>query len=174
MFHTVFCISAALCPCEGYKPRVLTIWAVKILAVLQSVVVHLAANHGLGRHTKNLNAHNYAYYSKVRPCCRALGSKSTLMASPDLSSQAIYTSQILKILIHYLAKLSLILVFLRLTPARGMRRVLWLFGLIITLWAGTAMVTHSVQCPLPTPWKLSAPGCYNQVIVPRPLNKRTC
>lgn len=36
-----------------------------MLAVLQSVTIHLATNHGLGRHRKNLNAVNYDIYNKV-------------------------------------------------------------------------------------------------------------
>lgn len=39
--------------------------AVQALAIVQSVVIHLATNHGLGRHSKNLNSDNYSYYSKV-------------------------------------------------------------------------------------------------------------
>ncbi|KAL9610534.1 MAG: hypothetical protein Q9167_004772 [Letrouitia subvulpina] len=36
-----------------------------ILAVVQSVTVHLAAGHGLGKHLKDLNPREYAYYEKV-------------------------------------------------------------------------------------------------------------
>lgn len=118
------------------------IYIAGILAIIQAVVIHLAVNHGLGRHRSSLNIHDYTYYNK-----------------------AIYTSQLLVILVHYLAKLSLILVFLRLTPVRLMRRTLWLFALVLTLWAGAAMIAHALQCPLPTPWNLAASGCSNQVFL---------
>lgn len=74
-----------------------------------------------------------------------------------------YTSQILKISIYYLAKLSLALIFLKLAPAKRMRRILWLFILFLTLWTGAAIITHAVQCPLPKPWESPAIGCLNQV-----------
>lgn len=110
-----------------------------VLSMCQSVTVHLAANYGLGRHRENLNAGRYAHYSK-----------------------AVYASQILKIIIYYLAKLSLALVFVRLTPVKRMRRILWPFILFLTLWTGAAIITHAVQCPLPKPWDLTANGCLNQ------------
>lgn len=74
-----------------------------------------------------------------------------------------YTSQILKISIYYLSKLSLVLVFLRLTPSKTKRRTLWIFILVLTLWSGAAVITHAVQCALPKPWNFSDPGCLNQV-----------
>ncbi|KAL9033243.1 MAG: hypothetical protein Q9180_006049, partial [Flavoplaca navasiana] len=43
-----------------------------------------------------------------------------------------------------------------------MRRSLWGFVVLLTMWAGAAIITHATQCPLPKPWDLSAPGCYNQ------------
>lgn len=64
VYFTLFLLLFTLA--RGYKSRILTIWAVQVLAIIQSVVIHLAANHGLGRHTRNLNTHDYAYYSKVR------------------------------------------------------------------------------------------------------------
>ena len=76
--------------------------------------------------------------------------------------QAVFASQILKILIYYLAKLSLVLVFIRLTPSKRMRQSLWLFILFLTLWSGVAVVTHSIQCPPPR-WNISMSGCLNQV-----------
>ncbi|KAL8900819.1 MAG: hypothetical protein Q9207_005510 [Kuettlingeria erythrocarpa] len=73
----------------------------------------------------------------------------------------VYASQILKILIHYLAKLSLVLVFIRLTPSKRTRQSLWLFVLSLTVWSGVAIITHAVQCPPPR-WNISASGCLNQ------------
>lgn len=41
------------------------LYLTQILAVVQSVTIHLAAGHGLGRHVKDLNSKEYAYYEKV-------------------------------------------------------------------------------------------------------------
>lgn len=41
--------------------------------------------------------------------------------------------------------------------------MLWLFTLLLTLWAGVAVITHAIQCPLPKPWNTSAAGCFSQV-----------
>lgn len=74
-----------------------------------------------------------------------------------------YASQILKISVYYLAKLSLTLVFVRLTPSNRMRRLLWAFIAVMSLWTGVALITHADQCPSPKPWDISASGCVNQV-----------
>lgn len=39
----------------------------QVLALIQSVLVHLAVNHGLGRHRNMLSLGDYSYYSKVGP-----------------------------------------------------------------------------------------------------------
>lgn len=44
-----------------------------------------------------------------------------------------------------------------------MRRALWLFILFLTMWAGTAVISHAIQCPLSSPWDLTATTCLNQV-----------
>ncbi|KAI4219583.1 MAG: hypothetical protein L6R36_008222 [Xanthoria steineri] len=117
----------------------LTEYGDQVLALIQSVLVHLAVNRGLGRHRNKLSLEDYSYYSK-----------------------AVYASQILMLLVHYLAKLTLLLVFLQLTPSKPVRRMLWACLLLLSLWACTAIITYSTQCPLPKPWDLSAAGCYNQ------------
>ncbi|KAI4101082.1 MAG: hypothetical protein LQ339_005205 [Xanthoria mediterranea] len=117
----------------------ITIFSACVLALIQSVLVHLAVDRGLGRHRTKLSLEDYSYYSK-----------------------AVFTSQILMLLVHYLAKLTLLLVFLQLTPSKPMRRMLWAFILLLSLWACAAIITYSTQCPLPQPWDLSAAGCYNQ------------
>ena len=54
---------------SGLAPR-FDVWTlirsiIQVLAICQSVTVHLAANYGLGRHRENLNLGEYARYSKV-------------------------------------------------------------------------------------------------------------
>lgn len=77
--------------------------------------------------------------------------------------KAIYISQILKILVHYLAKISLMFVFVQLIPSKQTIRALWLFILFLTLWAGSTIFTIAFQCPLPRPWDVSTTGCLSQV-----------
>lgn len=42
------------------------IWRNQVLALIQSVLVHLAVDRGLGRHRTKLSLEDYSYYSKVR------------------------------------------------------------------------------------------------------------
>lgn len=38
----------------------------QVLSICQSIVIHLAVEHGLGRHLRKLNSVDYAYYNKVK------------------------------------------------------------------------------------------------------------
>ena len=137
---------------------------VQVLAIIQSITIHLAVDHGLGRHRLNLNAPNFAAYSKVKAIIRlALSNYLHSCLSLCWCIQAFYTSQILKIAVFYLAKLSVLVVFLRLTPVKRIRQIFWLFNIILSLWTVVAIITFAVQCAIPQSWNFASSRCLNQV-----------
>ena len=123
------------------------------------MVIHLAVNHGLGRHQIDVSDKDYNAYNKVR--------METIVMIMRFTNfwprQAIYTSQILKILILCLAKASLIMVFVRIIPSKPKRMVFKLLLVFVTLWGVATVIALAVQCKVPHPWNLTASRCSNQV-----------
>ena len=74
-----------------------------------------------------------------------------------------YGSQILSITIYHLAKLSLVSIFIKLTPSGSLRRALWLFAIFLTaLWAAY-VISFALQCAPQEVWAISGTDCVNQV-----------
>lgn len=109
----------------------------QIFGVAQSVVVHVAASTGLGRHQDTLSTKSYATYAK-----------------------SYYAGNILFLATIYFAKASLLFFILRLTPARATRRACQGVLLVITLWIIGTIIAFTLQCNLPRPWDTRQHQCH--------------
>ena len=77
--------------------------------------------------------------------------------------QAVYASQILQIIILCLSKLSLLMVYTKLTPVRKTMIVLWTTVSFVASWGIAAVVALATQCAAPTPWDFLTSHCINRV-----------
>ncbi|KAI4154929.1 MAG: hypothetical protein L6R39_001326 [Caloplaca ligustica] len=111
-----------------------------LLAIAHGVLIHIAADFGLGRHRIALSASHLEIYSKAR-----------------------YTSQILEIVILCLAKSSLLVVFMHLTPSRPAIMGLRLLAVSLLFWGLAAVFALLFQCQRPDTWDLTSSRCQNQV-----------
>ncbi|KAA6415435.1 MAG: hypothetical protein FRX48_00150 [Lasallia pustulata] len=117
----------------------IAIFIASVLLIVQSVTIHIAVNCGLGRHMASLSEKNFKDYSK-----------------------AMYTSQIIQILVLCLAKISLVLVFRLLTPSKRMQSTFQAFIIFITLWGVAAIVALALQCQQQHSLNWSSSTCFNQ------------
>lgn len=124
-----------------YKEN-LIIMIAATLSIAQSVLTHIAVDYGLGRHRAQIGTAQYHIYSKARYAC-----------------------QILEIMILCLAKISLVVVFMHLTPSRPAGIALRLFTASITFWGLAAIFALLFQCQRPDTWDLTPSKCYNQDII---------
>ena len=130
------------------------------MAIAQSVVVHLAVIFGLGRHRSHMSTNRYLRYSKVYV---ALLLMSVILKCWCVLFHAWYAGQILELTPLCPAKVSLIFVFMRLTPSKPASIALRIFTATIALWAMAGGFALLFQCERPDLWNLSPGRCYNQV-----------
>ncbi|MCJ1238266.1 hypothetical protein MMC14_006255 [Varicellaria rhodocarpa] len=105
----------------------------QVLALLQSVIVQLAINHGLGRHRDKISSSNFVLFSKYE-----------------------YAGEILVILVLVCAKISIALLIQRLTPQTRFVRSTWLVMMVVLGWGIFSVLGLAFQCGVHQPW-ISAP-----------------
>lgn len=101
----------------------------QLLGIAQSCVVHVAASYGLGQHQDTLSEGYFTIYAKNE-----------------------YYGNILFLLAIYCAKLSLMLLTMRLAAANKILQACRGFIVMLTLWALGCMVALALQCDLPSLW----------------------
>ncbi|KAL9014490.1 MAG: hypothetical protein Q9173_000870 [Seirophora scorigena] len=138
----VLTLAARLATRRNWSRDNITITVAAVVSILYSVVVHIAVNHGLGRHRAAIGNRKFYVYSRAR-----------------------YATQVLEIIILCLSKSSLLLVFLRLTPSRPAITALRLFAVSILLWGFAASFALLFQCDRPQTWDLTPSRCHNQDII---------
>ncbi|KAI9843987.1 MAG: hypothetical protein M1838_002393 [Thelocarpon superellum] len=117
-------------------------WTIAVawfLAITQSVAVHLAVNHGLGRHRASLTTAEFQAYSKAN-----------------------YTSQVLYQAVICLAKISLLLFISRLTASKSTRQVCRLVMILVGAWSIAAAFALVFQCQAPHTWDFTPGRCVDQ------------
>lgn len=131
----------------------------QLVSLMQGLTIHIAVNNGLGRRTSFLDRQQYEAVAKVSGVPKA----SPGFCSTNNSLQAIYASQILQIIVLCLSKLSLLLVYIKLTPVPKMLIIIWTSLSFVTLWGIAAVVTLAIQCTVPAPWDFLQRRCIDRV-----------
>jgi hypothetical protein len=103
--------------------------SVQMVGIAQTATIHVSAFGGLGRHLDTLSYDSYEVFAR-----------------------AYYASDMLFAMTIYLAKVSLVLFIMRLSPSH--RVVYSCLGLIaaLTLWMLGIVFSLAFQCPLSRPW----------------------
>lgn len=141
---TMICFSALALSARVGTRRILssdniTIALATIVSTMQSLTIHLAVNNGLGRRANLLDRHHY-----------------------EGTAKGIYASNILQIIVLCLSKISILLVYTKLTPVRKMLIFIWTTISFITSWSIAAMAALAVQCAVPAPWDFLQRACINR------------
>ena len=124
----------------------------QVLAFVQSVIVQLAINHGLGRHSDKISSSDFVTFSKVR----ALLSSITLAGLLTWKYKYDYAGEILVILVLVCAKISIALLIQRLTPQTRFVQSTWLVMMVVLGWGIFSVLGLAFQCGIHQPW-ISAP-----------------
>ncbi|KAF2847929.1 hypothetical protein T440DRAFT_520366 [Plenodomus tracheiphilus IPT5] len=114
--------------------------------ILSSVLSHFCVRAGLGRHQQKLDQELVGRYFKL-----------------------FWVTQIFVVLALALAKLSLALLFKRITPRQIRPRIARLLMPMIALYTLVCVSLISFQCQLPRPWILSPKKCYTHGNVYYPI-----
>jgi len=101
----------------------------QIFGIAQTATIHISASNGLGRHIQTLSNSSY-----------------------ELFATAYYVSDLLFVITIYLAKVSLVLFIMRLTPSYKTLYFCHVFIIALTLWMAGTVLSLAFQCPLPHPW----------------------
>lgn len=104
-------------------------WTAQICGIAQTAAIHVSASSGLGRHIHTLSHHSYEVFARFY-----------------------YASDLLFVITIYLAKVSLVLFIMRLTPSY---KTLWFsysFLIVLTIWSLGTVFSLAFQCPLPQAW----------------------
>ena len=80
-------------------------------------------------------------------------------------SKAQYSAEFLCITSICFAKLSFVVFLRNLTPLAFDRKFGSIIGLVVIMWALTAILTIAFQCSLPQPWDYVNQSCFNRVSV---------
>jgi hypothetical protein len=104
--------------------------ATQVFGIAQTTAIYLSASNGLGRHIESLTDHAYDRFAK-----------------------AYYASDILFVITIYLAKISLVLFIIRLTPSQKILHLCYSFIIALTLWVLATTLLLGFQCPLARPWE---------------------
>lgn len=141
----------------------------QLLGIIQSILVQLAINNGLGRKLSTMKDYQLARFLKVgtsgsqstEPMRRAQFPRSV---ANRLSSQYEYAAQILLIATIALSKLSLGLLFKNLmTSRRSLLASQILIGTIVA-WAVASILALAFRCSMSAPWQWNqASQCIDQV-----------
>ena len=129
----------------------------KLVALGQSITLHLAVHNGLGRHGQSLSEAHLRAYGQVR---------FIRIAEPHPTSyssvKSVYSSQILSIVVYCLCKLSLTAVFGLITPSQRFQILFHVVDVFIALWGIAAVFALAFQCRPPRPWAMFGEACINE------------
>ncbi|KAF4997503.1 hypothetical protein FGRMN_3867 [Fusarium graminum] len=117
-----------------------------LLYFVQTVCVIAACSNGLGEHRDAISDDDFMRFSKVGK--RAGWTRS----SPANSSQLMYASRILGILVHATTKLSLGLLIRQIDKQGGLNVANMILGGLVITWAISGIFTTAFQCTSPQPW----------------------
>ena len=104
-------------------------WTAQVTGIAQTAAIHVSASNGLGRHIHTLSYHSYEIFAK-----------------------AYYASDLLFIVTIYLAKVSLVVFIMRLTPSHNILYFCYGFITTLTMWMLASVFSLAFQCSLPQPW----------------------
>ena len=74
-----------------------------------------------------------------------------------------YTALILYVISVCLAKLSVVVTIAYITPNPKDQRILWVIGIIISVWTFIAFWVSAFQCHTPHTWDFYSENCINRV-----------
>ena len=100
-----------------------------VFGIAQTATIYRSASNGLGQHESSLSSSSFSTYAKDY-----------------------YTANLLYILTIACAKASLILLIVRLSPARKVQRLCYVFLALIALWTLIFLFLFAFQNSLPRPW----------------------
>ncbi len=128
----------------------------KFFAFAQSITISLAASNGLGKRLNSLDPLQLSSLLKV--------SRDAFVDRLQADwPKAQYAATFLFLASVCFAKLSLVAYLRNLTPLALYRKVSLLIGLVVALWATTAILSAAFQCRLPRPWDYINNTCFSRV-----------
>ncbi|ERF74097.1 hypothetical protein EPUS_06366 [Endocarpon pusillum Z07020] len=116
-------------PVRVYGSDDIIIAIAMVIGIAQTAAIHVSASNGLGRHIHTLSYDSYEIFAK-----------------------AYYASDLLFLVTIYLAKVSLVVFIMRLTPSHNILYFCYGFITILTMWMLASVFSLAFQCSLPQPW----------------------